>query len=57
MFNSSDLSKEKENMLLNFWATEDWASLFEDQDSDKESFLSPIPKKKTLQMESKKELI
>jgi hypothetical protein len=52
MLNSLDLNKEKENILLNSSTTENCASLFEDQDSDRESFFSPRQKKRiNLEME------
>ena len=54
MFNGSDLNEEKEKTLLNFSTTEDRASLFEDQDSDKELFFSPRQKKKTQHKSLKK---
>jgi hypothetical protein len=47
MFNSLDLNKEKEKILLNCSTTEDHASWIEDEDFDRESFISPRQKKKT----------
>jgi hypothetical protein len=55
MFIGSDFNKEKENILLKYSTIEDRASLTEYQDSDRESFLSPRQKKKTLQNSVKKE--
>jgi hypothetical protein len=55
MFNGSDCNGEKEKTLINFSTTEDCASLFEDQDSDRELFFSPRQKKKPNIRVSKKE--
>jgi hypothetical protein len=48
------LTKKKKKILLNFSTTEDRASLFEDQDSDRELFYSPRQKKKTQHKSLKK---
>ncbi len=54
MLNGSDFNGEKEKTLVNFSTTEDCASLFEDQDSDRELFYSPRQKKKTQHKSLKK---
>ena len=48
------LTEKKKKTLLNFSTTEDRASLFEDQDSDRELFFSPRQKKKTQHKSLKK---
>jgi hypothetical protein len=54
MFNGSDFTEKKKKTLLNFSTIEDRASLFEDQDSDRELFYSPRQKKKTQHKSLKK---
>jgi hypothetical protein len=51
---SSGSHIEKENILLEFSTTEDPASLFEDQDFDREYLFSPRQKKKNPQKSFKK---
>jgi hypothetical protein len=51
---SSGSNTEKENILLEFSATEDRANLFEDQDFDREYLFSPRQKKKNSQKSVKK---
>jgi hypothetical protein len=51
---SSGSNIEKENILLEFSTTEGRASLFEDQDFDREYLFSPRQKKKNPQNSLKK---
>jgi hypothetical protein len=53
---SSGSNIEKENILLEFSTTDDRASLFEDQDFDREYLFSPRKKKKNPQKRFKKEI-